>query len=212
MEVIRNLVQNLIIIIILAVFLEMLLPAGVMRKYVKLVMGLLIIVAVVQSVGDLIHWDYANDLPSLTKKEDKLQFSGIMEAGKKISGDQQQKAIEQYRRGLASQVMALARMNKEVPVVDVEVNIQSNQSDPGFGQLREIVLAVVRNPGQKPRESEKSVVAGVEPVTVQVGKRTETTGQEETGSEPPREAVANLVNTVANFYNLKQEQVKVVYR
>ena len=47
MEIIRSLVQNLIVIIILAVMLDMFLPAGEMRKYVKMVMGLLIIVAVV---------------------------------------------------------------------------------------------------------------------------------------------------------------------
>lgn len=212
MEIIRNLVQNLIVIVILAIFLEMLLPAGDLRKYVKMVMGLLIIVAVVQAVGDLVRMDYGGDLPSFTQKEDKVQLSGILEAGKKISGDQQQKAIEQYRRGLANQVMALAGINKEVPVVEVEVKVQSERSDPGFGQLREIVLAVAGNPDRTPLDPEKGVVAGVEPVSVQVGHRTETVGQEETGSRPPREAVAHLVNTVANFYNLKPEQVKVVYR
>lgn len=211
MEVIRSLVQNLIIIIILAMFLEMLLPAGEMRKYVKMVMGLLMIVAVVQAVGDLARWDYTGDLPSLTQKEDVQQISGIMEAGKKISGDQQQKAIEQYRRGLASQVMALARMNKEVPVVDVDVKVQSERSDPGFGQLKEIVLTVAGNPDAA-TQAPGRVAVGVEPVAVQVGRKNDTVGPQGTETGPPREAVAGLINTVANFYNLKPEQVKVVYR
>lgn len=210
MEIIRNLVQNLIIIIILAMFLEMLLPAGEMRKYVKMVMGLLIIVAVVQAVGDLVRWDYSADLPSLTQKEDRMQVSGIMEAGKKLSGDQQQKAVEQYRRGLANQVKALARMNKDVNVIDVDVKVQAARDAPGFGQLKEITLAVSRDAGKGGQEPKGAVVTGIEPVSVQVGGQTNPAGQAE--AAPPGGAEAGLINTVANFYNLKAEQVKVVYR
>lgn len=212
MEVIRKLVQNLIIIIILAVFLEMLLPAGVMKKYVKLVMGLLIIVVVVQAVGDLIHLDYKGELPSFTKKEEKLQLSDILEAGKKISGDQRQKAIEQYRSGLARQVMTLTSMNKEVAVVDVEVKVQSEESDQNFGQLKEIVLAVAREHEAAPREAKGVLVQEVEPMAVRVGRQKDEVGQPGGEVGPPREAMSNLINTVANFYNLKPEQVKVVYR
>lgn len=214
MEIIRSLVQNLIIIIILAIFLEMFLPAGEMRKYVKMVVGLLIIVAVVQAIGDLARRDFAGDLPSLTQKEDQAQLSAIMEAGKKISGDQQQKAIEQYSRGLAGQVLALARMNKELPVCDVEVKVQSERDRPGFGQIKEIVLVVAGEPGRTVPEPERSgkVVTDVEPVTVQVGPKKNAAGQKEAEAAPPQEAVDGLVSTVANFYNLKPEQVRVIYR
>ena len=64
MEVIRNLVQSLVIIIILAMFLEMLLPAGQMRAYVKMVMGLLVIIAVIQAVGSMARWSF-EEIPAL---------------------------------------------------------------------------------------------------------------------------------------------------
>jgi stage III sporulation protein AF len=209
-EIIRNLVQNLIIIVILAMFLEMLLPAGELRKYVKMVMGLLIIVAVVQAVGDLVRWDYSADLPSLTQKEDRMQVSGIMEAGKKLSGAQQQKAVEQYRRGLANQVKALARINKELNVVDVDVKVQAEGDAPGFGQLKEITLTVARDAGNVEQGPKGTEVTVIEPVSVRVGGQSNPADRAE--AAPPGGAEAGLVSTVANFYNLKAEQVKVVYR
>lgn len=212
MDILRSLVQNLIVIIILAMLLEMLLPAGEMRKYVKMVMGLLILVAVVQSVGELARLDYAGELPSLTQKENESQFPGILEAGKKISGDQQQKAIEQYRVGLANQVKALASLNEAVQVLDVDVNVQSRPADPGFGQVQEITLAVAAPPGPAVPGPGGGVTAGVEPVSVQVGRREEATGPGETKAGPQPGEVTDLVQTVANFYNLKPEQVKVIYR
>jgi len=210
-EIVRNLVQSLIVIIILAMFLEMLLPSGGMKSYVKMVMGLLVIIAVAQAVGNLARFDFSGELPSLTRQDDRALLAGIMEGGKKISGSQQEKAIEQYRRGLANQIMALARINKEAPVVGVEVKVQSERGAPDYGQLREVVLIVDGEARSGEKEAGRGVVAEVEPVTVRVGDPGQAGGTEPEAG-PPREAAAGLVNTVAGFYNLKPEQVKVVYK
>ncbi len=213
MEVIRSLVQNLIVIVILAMLLEMLLPTGEMKKYVKMVMGLLIIVAVVQAVGDLARWDYTGDLPSLVEKESDARLPGIIESGKKITGEQQEKAIEQYRSGLAKQVMALARMQKEASVTGVEVIVQSRGDVSGFGKLKEIIIYTSTDPVTEATEGKQEIVAGgVEPVTVQVEGHNIAATQAGVGTGQPGKDVAGLINTVANFYNLNPEQVKVVCR
>lgn len=212
MEIIRILVQNLIAIVVLAVFLEMLLPASELNKYVRMVMGLLIIVVVVQAAGDLCRFDFISELPEYIQKEDAVQLSGIMEEGKKISAGQQLKAVEQYRRGLSNQVMALARINREVQVIDVDVKVQSERNEPGFGQLKEIILVVSKQSRPADREPVKSAVAEVEPVSVQSGRIEENGQQVGVEAGPSREAVTGLVDIVASFYNLKPEQVKVVYR
>jgi len=210
-EVIRNLVQNLIVIIILAMFLEMLLPAGEMRKYVKMVMGLLIIIAVVQAVGDLARWDYQADLPSLAQKADEKTAAGILEAGKKISSEQRQKAVEQYREGLANQIMALTRTARDTTVLGVEVNVQSKESEPDFGRIDKVVLYVAREPGTA--EEKKSVSAGeVAPVVVRVAGRNNPKEDKAGGAGPPKEITDALIGSVASFYNLSPEQVKVMYR
>jgi len=211
-EVIRSLIQNLIVIVILAMFLEMLLPAGEMRKYVQMVIGLLIIVAVVQAVGELVHRDYTGDLPSLTGKEGDERLSMIMESGKKISDEQQQKAIEHYKRGLANQVIALAGINKEVPVVDAEVIVNTERGGANYGQISKIVMFVEKDPGKVDNRIVEGDAASIKPVTVQVRQKPDSKEWIEAETVPPDEAVAGLIKTVANFYNLKQEQVKCVYR
>lgn len=211
MDILRSLVQSLVVIIILAMFLEMLLPMGEMRKYVKMVMGLMIIVAVVQAVGELTRWDYSNDIPSLIQKEEQSQLTSIMESGKKISNEQQHKAIEQYRQGLANQIRALANMNKDVHIADVDVRIQSQSGEPDYGQVKEIILAVDT---RREHEGAGGVVAqvDVEPVVVKVGETARTSAVGEQDVNVPGEAVTGLIETVANFYNLKPEQVRVIYR
>lgn len=210
MDILRSLIQNLIVIVILAMFLEMLLPAGAMRKYVKMVMGLLIIVAVVQAVGQLVRWDYSKDLPALVQRDERSQLAGIMEAGRKISGEHQQRALEQYRQGLANQVRALAGMSAAVPVVGVEVKVNSSQGEPDYGHLQEIILTVAKD--QAGPGAGGGLTVAVEPVTVQVGGPAETPGQAGDQAGPQPQNVSDLINNVANFYNLSPDQVKIIYR
>ena len=212
MDIIRSLVQNLIVIIILAVFLDMFLPAGEMRKYVKMVMGLLIIVAVVQAVGNLTHWDYAGDFPALTEQGETAKFSEIMEAGNRLAEDQQKKAIDEYRNGIARQAMALARANDRVSLLGVEVKVQTKQSEPGYGELKEMVLTVGPKTESTASQSKGTIIKEVEPVTVKSGNALTQDGTEETAERPSEEAVVGLVETLANFYNLSPEKIKVNYQ
>lgn len=210
-DILRSLVQSLVFIVILAMFLEMLLPMGEMRKYVKLVMGLMIIVAVVQAVGELTSWDYSNDMPSLIQREDQSQLTSIMESGKKISNEQQHRAIEQYRQGLANQIRALANINKDVHIADVDVKIQSQPGEPDYGQVKEITLAVDT---RREHEGAGGVVAQVDvgPVVIKVGETSTTSAVGEQDVKVPGKVVTGLIETVANFYNLKPEQIHVIYR
>ncbi|MDD3653717.1 MAG: stage III sporulation protein AF [Desulfotomaculaceae bacterium] len=212
MEILRGLIQNLIIIIILAMLLEMLLPAGEMRQYVNMVMGLLVIIAVIQTMGDLVNGDFAGGLPALTETEGQIQLSEIIDAGQEFSSEQQQMAIAQYKLGLDHQVLALAAIHKEIPVIAAEVNVNSKSGDTNFGQINEIVLIAEKEPAPSGNQSGEELVVGVEPVTVQVNSYAERQGPAGPETGPPQEKAAGLINTVANFYNLKPEQVKCIYR
>lgn len=212
MEIIRSLVQDLIVIVILAMFLEMLLPAGEMRKFVKMVMGLLIIVAVVQAVGELARWDDTGDLPALTGEAGPEQLAAIMESGRRMAQAQEQKAIEQYRQGLANQVVALAGMNGAIPVTGAEVTVNTERDASNYGQIEKITLLVAKEPAAAERRAVTGKPAAIAPVTVQIGPEPEPEAPAGTGQGPPEAEVTELVRTVANFYNLKQEQVQCMYR
>ncbi len=211
MEIIRLLVQNLIVIIILSTFLEMLLPAGEMKRYTKLVMGLLVIITVLGALGSLLRGDWARELPEQAigvRQPGAAGLSEIMASAKKVSQEHLKRAGEEYRRSLARQVSALAGLSGEVEVLWVEVDIYDEESNPKFGQVKEIRLAAsgARLPAQ-----ERNTLA--EPIKIEVGEQKK---KESFVRERPDQAQClssavkdKLKTTIANFYGLSQEQVKV---
>ncbi|MCL6639307.1 MAG: stage III sporulation protein AF, partial [Firmicutes bacterium] len=219
MEVIKSLIQDLALIVMLALFLEMLLPAGEVKQYVKMVLGLLLAVALLQAAGGLVHRDFVRDVPFLTVREDSRKQASILEAGKKLAERQQEKAAEEYRRGLSRQVLALARMNREIPVADAEVRLQESQS-PGAARLEEIILYVRGGQWREPGGNGPAEPL-VEPVSVRVRpvdrpapglpEGAKSAGPEEAGpaglEKLPAGALSDLKKSVAGFYNLTPDRV-----
>ena len=156
MEIIKNLVQTLIIIVILAVFLDMLLPSGQMKPYVKMVMGLLIIIAVLHAISGLLQQNWLQEVPRV-----KFQPGGqgppleeIVTAGKQLQLENQNKALEKYRQGISAQVLSMAKLSPGAKVVDADVKISDESKDEGYGRITHITLTVdlsaeeAENPGE----------------------------------------------------------------
>ncbi|HAU32170.1 MAG TPA: stage III sporulation protein AF, partial [Desulfotomaculum sp.] len=164
MESIRLLVQNLIVIIMLAVFLEMLLPQSDLRRYIRLVMGLLIIVAVLQAVSSLAKSNWRQALPEQAIGAESTGFPSLSEitaAGENLNKDQRAQAQEKYRQSLARQVSALVGVRSDVEVVSTEVQIYDEPDSQKLGQIKKIFLRL-KNSASSAEGEKKSINRPVE--------------------------------------------------
>lgn len=204
LDSIRELVQVLVIIIVLGVFLEMLLPSSQMHDYVKMVMGLLIIVVVLEAGAKVVQQDLQFELPALSQHTEGESLEKIMSQGQELAGKQKEQAMSEYQLGLEKQVLALARLQNNLNVSGVQVKTMENPQDANYGRLTEITLEVSR----EPVDGERIAVEGVKPVDIKVDANT-TTEQQEASLLQSTQA-KQLAKTVANFYNIPPEQVKIV--
>lgn len=219
MDIIRFLVQNLIVIVVLGVFLEMFLPNSEMRRYVRMVMGLLVIIAVLGALGSLFQSRWKMEFPEALLSHGHpgtVPLSEIMKRGEKLGDKQRGKAIEEYRTGLARQIYALASFSREITLLSVEVDVDDNPNSSKFGQIRQVKLVLKNRNVSFTQEEKRKSESVVEPVTVKVGEKKKTDSRVISEKEPvPAQAQIDaelLVETITNFYNLSPDQVKVVYK
>jgi len=200
MEVIRNLVQNLIFIAMLAVFLPMLLPFGEMQRYVKMVLGLLVMVAVLQAAGEAIKGSWPEEIPALTITGGSAATPSLAEItaqGQKIAAAGNEQIKTRYEQGLVRQVKALAELNNEFTVKEAKVILAADdEKQRNSGEVKEIQLAVT----QKKQKSDEL------PGSAKEVSRLETSAPSEFQA---KEEAAQLAAAIANFYNLSLDQVKI---
>ena len=209
METLRLLVQNLIIIVVLAVFLEMLLPIGDMKKYVRMVMGLMVIVAVLQALNGFSGGGLFKEIEEYAFRSppEEIKKMNILEQGRGIEGENRKKALEQYRKGIERQVSSLAAVDGKIKATAVNVKLQEDPSKKDFGKIIEVNLLIGKGEGQT-----EGGVKPVEPVTVKVGQ--EKTGFSEGDITPPEysEAARRAADKVANFYNLSPDNISIKFK
>jgi stage III sporulation protein AF len=212
MEIIRDLVQTLIIIVVLAVFLDMLLPTGQMKPYVKMVMGLLIIIAVLHSISGLLQQDWMREVPGVTARPGSPgpPLEDIMAAGEQLQLKNQDMALEKYRQGLSRQVLSMAKLSPGAKVVDVEISLEEEQSRQSYGGIKHITLLVDPNApdaGNNTRDN-------IRPVNINVSDSHAARESSEDMEIPPEleEEIEKVTGYIAGFYNLSPEQVSVIYK
>lgn len=211
MEILRELIQTIIVIVVLAVLVEMLLPGGDMRRYVKMVMGLLIIMAVLQAAAGVMNSRFMQDVPAVTLSDTSAPpLEVIMAAGEELAAKDRDKAAQQFSEGLSRQVLALAGMYSEVQAIDAKVVLDGENSD-----IKEITI-VLCAADVKQGQDAKSIKddSGVQPVVVDIdGKNAaEDLNPVQTVTPEQKKAAAKLTAVVAEFYNIKHSQVKYEFR
>lgn len=193
METLQNLVRELVILVILGVFLELLLPEGDFRRYVRMVLGLLIIVSVLQAAVSFWHRDLATDLSWVSLGQpDQATTGEIIREGERLWDRGQSQAMGKYEEGLARQIRALAGMNPDLEVAEVRVRLEKGTAGE-TGRLEEVVLVLDGGGGQL-MDKDSIPVAG------------------QPTPSPDPESVTRVCGIVADFYGLAREQVTVEYR
>ncbi|RNC29266.1 MAG: hypothetical protein AWM53_00619 [Candidatus Dichloromethanomonas elyunquensis] len=135
MEGLKALIRNLAFILLLATFLEMLLPNKSMRGFVQLVMGLFVIAAVLHPLAGFMSWDFTNTIPAWIEVSSAdlpvlAPGGNPAEAGKSA-------VREQYQKILVSQIQAL--VGTIDGVAGSEVNITLEKDEDGFNDYPRIL-------------------------------------------------------------------------
>lgn len=182
MEFIKDWILNIIIFLLLAMIIDMLLPASNMRKYVKLVTGLLLISIIITPLFQLLSSDYEQVLTSFTKKiEASEQSTGNLLEKKKIEIQASQDAytLDQMAVQMKKEVEKELMDHYQVVISDIQISADANMDQPEE-QINQVVVHIA------PSENE---IAIVEPVNIN-------TKEEKTkeSSQPNSEIKALLSN------------------
>lgn len=97
-------VSQLVMIVLFAVILELLLPAGGFQKYVKLVLGLVLIVALMDPVIKLFHMDPGQIIGGIPTQNGSSQLT--------LETNQQKKEIEQAQAAYIHEEVAVQMKNR----------------------------------------------------------------------------------------------------
>ncbi len=184
MQTLHTLVRNLVVILLLATFLEMLLPNKSMRGFVQMVMGLFVISAVLAPITTFLHTPLEMEIPAWTATNHQ-DLSAIATEGQglKLARDAVQ---EQYRQILIHQIKALVLSSDGVDGAEVDVEFEPEEGAAGLTDQPKIALVKVT------LTSAKGEIPPVQPITI--GQSPPTTKNQSPKADRARERIAEIMS------------------
>ncbi|MBP1914744.1 stage III sporulation protein AF [Lederbergia galactosidilyticus] len=194
MEFIKEWILNIIIFLLLSMIVDMLLPANNMRKYVKLVTGLLLISIIITPLFQLLSSDYEQVLGNLTKKiEVSEQSTGNLLEKKKIEIQASQHAytLEQMAVQMKKEVEKELMDHYQVVIKHIKISADADMDQPEE-QINHVVVHVAPS---------KNEIEIVEPIVIN------------TNEEKPKENShpnSEILTLLSNRWEIPAEVIEIV--
>jgi stage III sporulation protein AF len=141
MENINIWIRNIIFIIIVSSFVEMIMPDGTYKKYCKLIFGLIIIVIIIKPIVLLSGNDILMDKTNF-ETSNIITKNNIIDNNKYISDKQKVLVIDTYRKKLETQIAEKVSSLEENYVTEVSIDMDKNTDSSGFGSIRKIYVTL----------------------------------------------------------------------
>jgi stage III sporulation protein AF len=135
----REWVLNIITLVIFIVLLEILIPSGKMKKYVNLVSGFILLIAIINPFVKLVRKDI--DFKVFYIQNSNYMDRKDIEAKSKVLEEQQLKQItEVYRNKIIRQLEDNVKEIKGIKEVGADVLINEDYTSQSFGEIKRVYL------------------------------------------------------------------------
>lgn len=193
METIYHLVRNIVFVILIAVFIEMLLPLKETRKSVEVVVGLFVLITLLNPIVSFIQQE---PLIELEMAEGNKELQQILDQGKELQQLQTVQTESYYGKHLEEQIAAFACIVPEVEKADARVQFAAGSSQDEVGVIERIEIFI--------KETSLPTVDPVEEVKI----GSECGGEAEQG-EREQDVLEQVQKTVASLCGLETDAVVV---
>ncbi|MGI5875399.1 MAG: stage III sporulation protein AF [Dethiobacteria bacterium] len=208
-----NLVKYIVVLIFLATLLEMLLPQGEFRRYLRMLVGILLILTILTPLQRIMNIEPYLELPTIFSEQvEGEDLSAILDGGKKMQDSCFSAAIGAYRSHIYQMLEGVLLDNFAQELLQLDLVVEEDPRNNDFGTLRSI-YAVTR----ESKDSDKEKVAEKQEeisISINVFKK-EGSPLDENGYENRvadvvyRDKAEKIRSYLANYFQLSSDNVEV---
>lgn len=190
MNALKELVRSLAVIIILTSFMEMILPNSKMKNYLRLVLGLFVIVIILNPVLAFLDTSKDFSIQAWIEPSGNQELKEILTDAQEVAAASRKTALEDYAAKVEQQIAAIVKLNPEISDAEVEVALKQKNDETSLGEIEKIsITARVEKGESKEDEITDGKVGMIGGASKDIERR--------------------IQSIISDFYGLALEQVSV---
>lgn len=173
--------KDIVVIFIIIFIAELIMPKGNMKRYIDLIIGLLIIIVIISPFARLVNYDFNinNMVDNYTKAEnleDNLENDYSM--------DQEEQIEKLFKEKLKNQIIYLIEESWEYKVADVYIELEKTKMD--YEDIKSIKISLYKEKEEKQKNNNEEIVS-IEKVPKVEVNREKKEGDSNENIEEPKE-------------------------
>jgi len=205
MDQVYTWVKNIVIFLLLVVLIDQILPSSNYKKYIKVSVGLVMILLVFTPILNLLNTGSSMDY--YFELEDFKISSADLDYDYEVAGEQKKEfVVSQYKDTLIEQIKQLiASEDYRVKAVDVEIEEDYDSED--FGRVYRITITLA----QTEATAETLTNIKVDEITVE---ETGSSSESEAGlsDNKKNEISLQLKNTLTGYYGIDMNNINIIFK
>lgn len=199
LEFLREWVINIVTLALFVVMLEMFLPSGRIKKFVNLVSGIILIIAIVNPlIGFLKKGIDIKDFQ--VANSNFIDMREIERNGKYLQAEQVKMIVEEYRKKLINQVVETAKQISGAFQAKADVIINEDYEAENFGEIRRVYVYLT----DVDKNNETKPVTKID--KIEIPER----GEKETENEQVSiEIREKLENKISSMFGVEKENIVI---
>lgn len=221
--------KQIILVVLLASFVDLLLPNNAFQRYVKTVLGLFILLTLLSPLLSLFQhkWDpqkllaSVDELGSSAAKiggyEGQLRsLQSIVADARRIQEDDRQRTVRELERQLAGELQRSLAAERQAAVAKVDVTMSyDNNGTPSIKHMQVVLHAIDDPPGGQERAGEsqsRRPIGRVEPVHIEVRLGEQAVKRDDSALTPEQQQAKQRIYELLNKqWQLNRDQVTLLY-
>lgn len=214
LEILKDLVRNVVLIILLTTFLDMLLPSSSMQRFIKVVMGLFLLVTLLNPLLILIKEEQDFEVFAWQQNNQvEGSFNSVLTQGQHLETVNQELIKAQYQQRLQAQIKALVRLIKGAEGALVEVTLKEGEKVGLDNEIEKVLIRI----SKIDQVEESSIVKQIDPINIKVEQEEKFLSSKEEEkmhtplSEEEKRVTTEINNKLTHYFGLKSGQISVVF-
>lgn len=192
--------QRVAMIIIFTSVINLIMPNGGFRKYIKLVLGLIIIITILDPINTVIFKNKPNYTDILKKYETNIETTSMQIHTGEYLEAQKDIILEHYKDKLVPQMTDIIEKSNKVDVRALDISLNEDTDSRDFGTITAIDMVVTQ--AKETADQNKIKVP-----KIKVGSKETQSYQ---GDQIQGQIQEKIKKSLIDFYNLSQVNINII--
>jgi len=141
-QAISQYTQSIAMIIIFTSFINLIMPNGNFEKYIKMVLGLIIIITILAPINTLVFKNKPDYTDILKRYETDIESTSMQRQSGQYLEAQKDIILDSYKEKIIPQMTDVIEKSEKVAVLDLDIDFDQDTDSDEFGKIITIHITV----------------------------------------------------------------------